>query len=70
MTERESYTIKSIELHLFLGRIILKQISALSPAEDYNALSSFEKKYKTYLKLRRPETACFPLKFLWIVLRK
>ena len=47
MTERESYTIKSIELHLFLGRIILKQISALSPAEDYNALSSFEKKYKT-----------------------
>lgn len=49
MTERESYTIKSIELHLFLGQIILKQISALSPAENYNALSSFEKKYKTLL---------------------
>lgn len=49
MTERECYTTKSIELHLFFGQILLRQISALSSTSDYNILSGFEEKYKTLL---------------------
>ena len=49
MTERECYTTKSIELHLFFGQILLRQISALSSTPEYNILSDFEEKYKTFL---------------------
>ncbi|WP_461811595.1 hypothetical protein, partial [Faecalimonas sp.] len=49
MTERECYTTKSIELHLFLGQILLKQISTLTPSTYNNSISEFEKKYKTLL---------------------
>lgn len=49
MTEREGYTTKSIELHLFFGRILLRQIYELSSTADYNVLSVFEEKYKVLL---------------------
>lgn len=49
MTERECYTTKSIELHLFFGRILLRQIYELSSTADYNVLSVFEEKYKVLL---------------------
>lgn len=49
MTERECYTTKSIELHLFLGQILLKQISTLVPETYNNSLSEFEEKYKTLI---------------------
>lgn len=49
MTERECYTTKSIELHLFLGQILLKQISNLTLTTYNNSISEFEKKYKTLL---------------------
>lgn len=49
MTERECYTTKSVELHLFFGQIILKQISTLYSTPNYNVLSAFEEKYKTLL---------------------
>ncbi|WP_461811837.1 hypothetical protein [Faecalimonas sp.] len=49
MTERECYTTKSIELHLFLGQILLKQISPLVSTTDSTSFSEFEKKYKTLI---------------------
>ena len=49
MTERECYTTKSIELHLFFGQILLRQISDLSSSADYGVLSAFEEKYKVLL---------------------
>ena len=49
MTEREYCTTKSIELHLFFGQILLRQISALSSTPEYNILSDFKEKYKTFL---------------------
>lgn len=49
MTERECYTTKSIELHLFLGQILLKQISTLVSTTHNTSISEFEEKYKTLI---------------------
>lgn len=49
MTERECYTTKSIELHLFFGQLLLRQLSEISHLPEHDRLSSFEKKYKKLL---------------------